>query len=387
MASEPRCHGVCDPAFERVREAFRANFADLDEVGAGVAVHLGGRQVVDLWGGFMDHARKQDWQQDTLVNTYSVGKGIAAILILALMARRQLDADAPVASAWPDFAAGGKGAITLRVLMAHQAGLPAFREALPNEALADWSRLTASLAAQEPWWSPGTAHGYHVNTYGFLVGEVARRAAGAVSFSDALREVVTGPRGAGFHVGLKPHENGRCAEVVGGGATVYDPELAQRMVVPPSSDAVADRMKLAAYFNPPAVAGLGVVNTDWWRSLQVPSTNGHATARGVARIYAASLDDTFVPRSLLEEAILPVSDGLDLILDRPTRFGLGFQLAQESRPIGQNPRAFGHFGYGGSLGFADPDAGLAFGYVMNRPGERWQSPRANALIKAVYESL
>ncbi len=380
-------HGVCDPAFARVREALRDNFEERDEVGAAVAVWIGGRPVLDLWGGHVDQEHTRPWRQDTLVNIYSVGKGVVAVLALALVARGRLDPDATVAASWPEFGAAGKGGITLRELMAHRAGLPALREPMANEVLADWSRVVASLAAQEPWWLPGGAHGYHVNTFGFLVGEVLRRAAGASCFSDALREFVTRPVAADFHVGLNAADEARCAGIVGVGAALSNPEIAREAVAPASGDAATDQMKWAAYFNPPAIAGFGVVNSSWWRRLAIPSTNGHATARGVAAIYAATLNPAFVPRLLLEDAIRPVSDGMDVILDRPTRFGLGFQLAQESRPIGPNPRAFGHFGYGGSLGFADPDAGLAFGYVMNRPGDRWQSPRTNALIEAVYASL
>ncbi|MFP6663557.1 MAG: serine hydrolase domain-containing protein [Deltaproteobacteria bacterium] len=386
-ASAVPIDGFCDPAFERVREAFRENFDQFDEVGAAVAVYIGGRQVLDLWGGWRDEAKTRPWEKNTLVNAYSVGKGITAILVLALVGQRRLDPDQAVTAVWPEFGAAGKDKITLRQILAHQGGLPALREELPDEALSDWQRITASLAAQEPFWEPGTAHGYHVNTHGFLTGEMARRASGAPSFRRALREVLTQSLDAEFHIGLPLYAHRLCADIIGVMARPIDIAHARKFVAPPSGDPATDEMKFKAYFNPSAITGQGVVNSSWWRSLQIPSTNGHGTARGVARIYAAALDGSLFPQSVLDDACTPQVDGLDRILDRPTRFGLGFQLAQDSRPIGPNARSFGHFGYGGSLGFADPDTGLAFAYVMNRPGERWQSPRAGALIDAAYACL
>ena len=387
-APAPPIDGVTDPRFEPVREAFHANFAAHDEVGAAVAVHVGGRCVVDLWGGFQDEARTRPWERDTLVNSYSVGKGITSILVLTLAGRGRLDPDAPMAATWPEFAAGGKEKITLREVLAHQGGMAAFREPLRDEDLKDWPKLTASLAAQEPWWEPGTAHGYHVNTHGFLTGEMARRAAGAPSFRRALREHLAGPLDAEVHIGLPLYAHRRCAQIVGGSTEpIADPESVREFVVPQGGDPAFDEMRFRAYFNPRSIAGVGVVNSSWWRSIEVPSTNGHMTARGVAAIYAATLTGTLLPNSLLADACATQAEGTDMVLNRPTRFGLGFQLPQENRKIGPNPRAFGHFGYGGSLGFADPDADLAFAYVMNRPGERWQSPRANALIEAAYACL
>lgn len=386
-ASEVPIDGFCDPAFEPVREAFRENFDQFDEVGASVALRIHGRQVLDLWGGWRDEEKTRLWEKDTLVNCYSVGKGITAILVLALVGQRRLDPDQPMAAVWPEFAAAGKEKVTLRQILAHQGGLPALREELPDKALSDWRRITTALAAQEPFWEPGTAHGYHVNTHGFLTGEMARRASGAPSFRRALRDVLTQPLEAEFHIGLPLYAHRLCADIIGGTARPIDIAHARDFVAPPSGDAATDEMKFKAYFNPPAITGQGVINSSWWRSLQIPSTNGHATARAVTRIYAAALDGSLFPQSVLDDACTPQVDGLDRILDRPTRFGLGFQLAQDSRPIGPNARTFGHFGYGGSLGFADPDTGLAFAYVMNRPGERWQSPRAGALIDAAYACL
>jgi CubicO group peptidase (beta-lactamase class C family) len=381
--------GSCDPRFAAVREAFAENLAVRDEVGAGLCAIAGGRTVVDLWGGFRDEVRSRPWSRDTLVNAYSVGKGVAAMLVLRLVERRRLELDAPVARYWPEFAAEGKHETTLRMLLSHRAGLPGVREPLPERALYDWSAMTGALAAQAPFWKPGTAHGYHPNSFGFLVGELVRRAHGS-SFGSALRQLVTGPLQADYFVGLPRAEHGRVADIVGPGAGPL-PRGVELRFPEPTGDPECDLMRRCTYFNPSGLSGFGVVNGAAWRLAEIPSTNGHGTARAVAALYASLLAGAASPvgvgPGLLSEATRVHSDGEDLVLGRPSRFGLGFQLGSESRAVGGGARSFGHFGYGGSLGFADPDAGLAFGYVMNRPGERWHDPRTRALVDALYASL
>jgi CubicO group peptidase (beta-lactamase class C family) len=337
-----------------------------------------GREVVNLWGGWSDQAAGRRWQEDTLVNVFSVGKGLIAAGAARLAGQGRLDLDAPVAASWPEFAAAGKDKITLRQLLSHQAGLPAVRRELPPGAMLDWAAMTTALAAQEPWWEPGTGHGYHVNTFGFLVGEVIRRVTGA-TVGEFLRAEVTGPLGADVHLGLPAAEHPRVATFAWPGAL-------------PSFDP-AQLMQHHAYFNPVDLSGHGIINSARWRSAEIPSANAHATARGVARVYAAlvaggRLDGTtIIDATALADATTEQVYGPDLVLNRPSRFGLGFQLTQPERPLGPGPAAFGHFGAGGSLGFCDPDAGLAFGYVMNQMGPRWQSPRTRALIDAAYASL
>jgi CubicO group peptidase (beta-lactamase class C family) len=247
--------------------------------------------------------------------------------------------------------------------------------------------MAAALAAEKPWWEPDSLHGYHVNTFGFLVGELVRRMSGE-SFGAFFRREVASALGADFHFGVGPEEDGRIAEYSFSSLSVdgsADPE----------KGVTSDRELLLrrAYLNPPGVSGVGTVNTREWRAAQIPSANGHATARGVARIYTAlacggSVDGIrILRRETVDLARTEVSYGRDFVLDRPSRFGLGFQLSQPERPFGPNRDAFGHFGAGGSLGFADPEAALAFGYVMNRSGPRWQNPRNRALIDAVYEAV
>jgi CubicO group peptidase (beta-lactamase class C family) len=245
----------------------------------------------------------------------------------------------------------------------------------------DWAVMTAALARAALWWEPGTALGYHVNTFGFLVGEIVRRVDGR-SIGAVLREDVARPLGADVHIGLPASEHARTAEYLW-------PTGAPPQGMPGADDA----MRWNAYWNPSGISGGGYVNTPQWRSAEVPSTNGHGTARGVARVYAAlanggEIDGVrILSRAMLDTAITEQSSGFDLINQRPSRFGLGFQLTQAERPLGPNPRAFGHFGAGGSLGFCDPDTGIAFGYVTSDMGPRWQNPRNRGLIDAVYDAL
>jgi len=248
----------------------------------------------------------------------------------------------------------------------------------------DWPLMTSALAAQEPWWAPGRGHGYHINTFGFMVGEVIRRVTG-VTVGTWLRAEVAGPLGADVSIGLPAAEHARVACFAWPGAPPAEEE-------PPGLDR-ARLMEHNAYYNPGGLSGFGVINSPRWRAAEVPSANAHGTARGVARVYAAlanggSLDGvTIVDAAALADATAEQVYGQDLVLHRPTRFGLGFQLTQPERPLGPSQSAFGHFGAGGSVGFCDPESGLALGYVMNQMGPRWQNPRTRALVDAAYECL
>jgi len=362
------------------------NFREHDEIGAGVCVELSGRRVVDLWGGHCDAARTRPWERDTLINAFSVGKGITSMLVLALVERGVLHLDAPVCRVWPEFEAEGQSDITVRVLLSHRAGLPCLRATLPEGAMLDWEVMTRQLAAERPFWKPGTQHGYHVNTFGFLIGEVLRRVTG-LRVGEALREFVTEPLGADYHIGLPAREHHRVADFLWPHNIENANSKALALGLNAAGDSERDLMIRHAYFNPMGLSGHGVVHTAPWREAEIPSTNSHGTARAVAEVYSAFIAGGLVGTELRADALSTHSEGNDLILEKPSHFGLGFQLPQESRPIGPNPGSFGHFGYGGSIGFADPEAGIAFGYLMNRPGERWQTPRAQNLIDAVYASL
>ncbi len=264
--------------------------------------------------------------------------------------------------------------------LCHRAGVPAIREPLTNEDLWDWDTMAAALAATAPWWEPGTRHAYHTNTYGHLIGEVVRRVTGESCGSrfTALANLL----GADVVVGVPAAQQYRCAEVLfeafGSPPTAADLEALE-------GDA---RMEMLSYFNPPGFSSMGVVNTAAWRSAEVPSTNGHGSARGVARLYAALLEPGRVlSPDLLAEATSPQSTGYCPILHEDVTFGLGFKPTVPRRPFGPNQGSFGHFGTGGAVGFADPVGAVAFGYVMNHVIPRWQSTRNRALIDALYASL
>lgn len=390
-SDSPAAQGTCDKRFDAVREAFTHNLAQSDETGAAVCLRVAGRTVVDLWGGFADQVNQTPWQRDTLVNSYSVGKGILSILVLALANRGVLDLDLRVADVWPEFAAEGKQDIRLPTMLCHAAGLPAVRERLPEGAMLDWGRMCEALADQAPYWVPGRRHGYHSATFGYLVGEVIRRRTGLLP-GEALRETLTGPLDADFGWGLDASALSRVATVHSVAADAVVTEERWPLAFPATGDEEADRMRWHAYFNPSGLSGGGIANTPAWRRAQVPSANGHGTARGIARLYDVLREaergrSRVISRELVERARTIHADGEDAVLQRPTRFGLGFQLNHAARPLGRTPGAFGHYGYGGSLGFVDPECDFAFGYVRNQPGDRWRTPRTLALVDAVYESL
>lgn len=371
--------GTCDARFAEVREEFTRNFDERGEVGAGVCVVIDGTTVIDLAGGWANQERRSPWRADTLVDFYSVGKAFVALLALRLVDAGEIGLDDPVVRAWPEFAAAGKETITVRQALCHRAAVPAIREPLTNDDLWHWDTMTAALASTEPWWEPGTRHAYHTNTYGHLIGEIVRRVGGGSCRSQLA--ALTGPLGADVHIGVPATELTRCADVI-----FAAPGSAEELDFTSLS---GDRlMEMMSYFNPSGYSSMGVVNTREWRRTEVPSTNGHGTAAGVARMYAALLEPgRLLSSALLAEATTAQSQGYCPILHEDVTFGLGFKPTVPHRPFGPNPRSFGHFGTGGAVGFGDPDAGVAFGYVMNHVIPRWQSTRNRALIDALYGSL
>ena len=386
-------HGECATRFRRVREVFEDNFRTRREIGAAVAVVHDGETVVDLWAGWADQAKTQPWQRDTIANVYSCTKAMAALCAHQLVERGRLDLDAPVAEYWPEFGQRGKSRIPVRWLLSHRAAVPAVREILPGETLYDWNAICAALAGEEPWWEPGTAHGYHAVTFGWLVGEVVRRVDGR-SLGTYFRDEIARPLGLDFHIGLSDSEHGRVAEL--GNLEMsetgeLDPDALGLMQV---VLAEPDGMTARAFMNPPTMA-LGVNNPEWRRA-EIPGANGHGAARDLARVYGALarggdlggvhvLAPAGIARLRQEQ-----SRGADLVLKIDTRFGLGVMLPQ-NRPdarFGPSPNAFGHPGAGGALGCADPDAHIGFGYTPNRLGPHiLLDPRATALLDAIYDGI
>ncbi|WP_405770675.1 beta-lactamase family protein [Streptomyces sp. NBC_00080] len=383
----PQIHGHCDPRFAAVRAAFEENFRDRGELGAAVSVTVDGAMVADLWGGRADAAGTRAWERDTVVNVWSTSKGPTALCAHILADRGLLDLDAPVAVYWPEFGAAGKERVLVRHLLSHRAGLAGLREPHSLDQLYDWELTTARLAATEPWWEPGTRSGYHALTYGFLVGELVRRVSGLLPGAFLEREV-TGPLGVDFTIGLPEKEAGRAAELV-------HPPVAS------SSEQAAILSQLApaavtALTNP--AAGASEANSPRWRAAEIPAANGHGTARAVAALYGifAGRGAYGGHRVLSPEAAERVREGQgacrDLVLGagfaHETEIGLGLWLSGPNGSYGPNPRAFGHDGFGGSCGLADPEAGVSLGYVMNRMGPHIaDDPRKTALVDALYSAL
>jgi len=377
-------YGTCDPAFAAVREAFVNNFFEHAEIGAAVNITVDGHAVVDLWGGYATLDRTTHWSSDSLVNAFSIGKGITSLVAAQCVANGVVSYDTTVSSIWPQFGVHGKEHITLRDLLAHRAGLPAVRHRLAPGSMLDWGLMTSTLAAHRPWWEPGSTHGYHVNTFGFLVGEMLRRATGK-NIGQLLSEQVSKPLHADIYLGVPVSLHSRIADFEWPGAPQPEEE--------PADLDDATLLQFNTYNNPSGLSGAGVINSPQWRSAQIPSTNMHASARAVSSIYTVLAHGgthnsvTLLPDAVLAQATTETSNGPDIVLGRNSRFAHGFQIPLPERGFGPNPTAFGHYGAGGSVGFADPTARVGFGYVMNQLGPRWQNPRNRALIDSLYSSL
>ncbi len=386
-------HGICDDRFQAVKRTFELNMAERGEVGAAVAVYLDGQPVVDLWDGWLDEAKTRPWREDSIVNVWSIGKAVLAVAVLRLVEAGKIDLGAPVATYWPEFAQAGKANIPVHMLMSHRAGLPGIRKPLPpGTNLTNWALMISSLEEQEPWWTPGEAFGYHPNTFGYLLGELVRRVDGR-DIGTFIREEIAGPLDADYYSGFGPELDPRVADWIN-----YQPQPGEENLRPwleqdPSTLEGIPLVRYLTYRTPPALPD-GGTNTRIWRAALYPSTNPHANARGIARFYAAlsrggeSNGYRLLSPATIDRANTIESDGEDVILGRPNRFGLGFQLTIPGvRPLGPGARAFGHYGNGAVLGFADPDARIGFGYVCNRAGRTWRDPRNIALVDAVFSCL
>jgi CubicO group peptidase (beta-lactamase class C family) len=371
-------HGFTTPKFEGVRAAFAANFANGSDIGASVAVTVDGEPVVDLWAGHVDAALSKPWEKDTLVNVYSTTKTMCALTALLLADRGELDFNQRVAHYWPEFAANGKGDVTVAHLMSHSAGLSGWKEPLKKEDVYDWEKATALLAAQAPYWAPGTKPGYHAMTQGFLVGEVVRRITGQ-TLGNVFRTEIAEPLGADFHIGLPASEDARVAELV--------PPVGGASINPDFTSEYAENMANNPGIDPRETA------TRAWRGAEIPAANGQGNARSVALIQTLManggvsngkriLSEAGV-RKALEEQIA----GDDLVLGMPVRYGMGYGLPGPARPL-PNPNTVFWGGYGGSLVIADMDARMCIAYAMNKMAATTVGDlRAGMLALTVWQAL
>ena len=377
--------GYFDLRFEAVRETFRELFEQTQQRGAAVCVKVGGETVIDLWAGVADNAGEQAWQSDTLVNLFSCTKTFTAVAALQLVEEGRLDLDEPVARLWPEFAAQGKERITLRQLLSHQAGLPAIRQPLPPEALYSWDTMTAALEAERPWWAPGDDHGYAAITYGWLVGELIRRADGREP-GEAIVARTARSLQLDFHIGLPESDFERVGYLTRQKNNFGD-AAAQRVLKALTGD--PQSVTARAFTNPPSI--MNSANKPEWRRMSQPAANGHGNARALAGFYDGLLRGELLDAHMLAEMTREHCRGEDRTLLTQTRFGLGCWLDQpglDNATFGMGPAAFGHPGAGGCIGFADPERDVAFGYVTNTLGPYvLMDPRAQALARSVAACL
>jgi CubicO group peptidase (beta-lactamase class C family) len=370
-------HGFCDPGFEAVKAAFQGNFTKYADVGASVAITYEGRFVVDLWGGHLDAERKEPWREDTLVNVWSSTKTMAAMSLLLLADRGEVDLYAPAAKYWPEFAQNGKADVEVRHFLCHSAGLSGMDEPVQGDALYDWDWMTKALARQAPWWRPGTQSGYHAVTQGHLIGEIVRRVTGQ-SIGNFFRREIAEPLDADFHIGTSVDTDSRIAN----------------LIPPAKAIPIADDGSIGSrtFANP--AADVGATRTRAWRAAEIPAANGHGNARSIVRAQTpmanggAAFGKTILSEAGAHRIFDRQTSGEDLVLDVPLVFGMGYGLSTADMPLGPNKHIAYWGGYGGSTVVVDQDARLCVSYVMNRMesgllGDR----RGFRLLQAAYASI
>ena len=371
-------HGFTDPRFAAVRDAFAANFASGDDVGASFAATLAGETVVDLWAGHADEAKTRPWEKDTIVNVYSTTKTMTALTALLLADRGELDFAQKVAHYWPEFAANGKADVTVAQLMSHSSGLSGFKERMAAADLYDWDKATSVLAAQAPFWEPGTAAGYHAVTQGYLVGEVVRRITGA-SLGTVFRTEIAEPLGADFHIGLSADHDHRVAD----------------LIPPPPGGSISDLSDRPLTINMATNPPINPRDT-WtrdWRAAEIPAANGHGNARSIAEIQALLANGGVAKgKRILSEAgarraLEPQIKGEDMVLGGPAHYGLGFGLPGGAVPL-PNANSCYWGGYGGSLIIIDMDARTSIAFAMNKMASTTVGDtRAYGLAMAMWQAM
>lgn len=384
MADKINIQGFCTEQFKPVEQAFLKNFKDGLDIGACFAVTLDGKFVVDIWSGYKDASKTHPWEQNTIVNVWSTTKVMTALCTLILVDRNLLDLDAPVAKYWPEFAQEGKEKVLVRHLLSHTSGLSGFGKRIRINTLYNWERIIQILETQKPWWEAGTKCGYHLLTFGYLLGELVKRITGktlGTFFRDEIVEFLD----ADFHIGLPEKNDVRVADLIP--PTI---DLSEFGKIDPYS--IAFKSLTNPVIDPEYF--VKQTKTRAWRAAEIPAANGHGNARSVAKITAVvacggELNGVrLLSLNTIEKALEEQYYGIDLILNIPMRFGLGFGLRSKDMPIGPNERVLYWGGWGGSVSIMDLDAKLSIAYVMNKMSSGLtEDIRSSRLIEAVYNSI
>ena len=371
-------HGTCKPEFSGVKAAFEENFEKRGDVGASVAVSLEGELVVDLWAGHRDREHCLPWERDSIVNVYSTTKTMAALTVLLLADRGELDLYAPVKTYWPEFAQNGKDGVEVRHFLSHSAGLSGMDEPMSEEDVYDWEKMTAALARQAPWWKPGARSGYHALTQGHLLGEVVRRITGQ-TLGNFFRQELAEPLGADFHIGIGAEHDHRIGQLI-------PPKAA------PAGQAAPDSIAARTFANPSVHAKASATRA--WRAAEIPAANGHGNARSVVAVQTlvANLGSANGKRLMSEAGCRAIFDeqtyGKDLVLGVPIKFGMGYGITTDEMPMGPNQNIAYWGGWGGSTAVIDQDARMCVSYVMNRmEGNLMGDLRGFNLLQAAHRSL
>jgi CubicO group peptidase (beta-lactamase class C family) len=374
-------NGTCDKRFGAVRDALARNLDSGEELGASLAVDIDGDLVVDLWGGFRDQARTVPWTEDTITNVWSSTKTVTSLAALMLVDRGGLDADAPVATYWPEFGVRGKQDILVRQLMSHCSGVSGLDQPAVVEDLYDWERATSRMAAQAPWWPPGTASGYHASNYGHLFGELVRRVSGK-TLRQFVAEEIAGPLGADFQIGAAERDWGRIADVV-----PPPPLPIDLAAIDPDSPAVKT-------LTGPAIAA-EVANTPGWRRADIGASNGHGNARSVARVMSVvarggEVDGVrLLGRETIDLIFREQVNGIDVVLGIPLRWGIGYGLPRpDVIPWVPDEKICFWGGWGGSVIAMDTSRRMTVSYMMNKMGSGIAgSSRGNEYGQAIYDAV
>jgi CubicO group peptidase (beta-lactamase class C family) len=383
-------HGTYDPKFTTVAEAFERNFLERGEVGASVCVRIAGDTVVDLWGGHISAKKEKEWQEDTISIVFSCTKAATALCAHILIDRGELKLDEKVATYWPEFATNGKEDVTVRMMLNHSSAVPAIRTPVKPGGFFDWDYMCEKLAGTKPYWEPGTANGYHMSSFGWTVGELVRRVSGK-SLGTFYKSEIADPLGLDFHIGLPESEFGRMANMI--------------PYVPGPSDFVSDFSK-ALMTNPMSIQFAALLNNGAWNfnskkswQAEIGGAGGISNARGLAGMFApfAGGEGKFLSNARIEDMRAPsMETDKDQTLLIPTRFGQGFMLNMDNRESAPGEgnsaifgdKAFGNVGMGGSIGFANPEADLSFGYSMTKMGGGiLLNDRGQSLVDAAYAAL